>query len=171
MTTPEDHLERVMRLSSGFDLLYGAIQSSSYKGSAHRKKSYLTHSTRGSSRMLSSLNEYDEAVHGDTKKEGIFPLLCKCFKKDTYERRDIRPSFRMSFAMNNPSYGSEEKDAYAHIFRSIDTEDKHDISKEKFREFLQSVGLSDETGLDFACEAFQLLDLDKSGDIGECLSQ
>lgn len=35
------------------------------------------------------------------------------------------------------------------------------------KEFLESVGLTDEVGLDFACEAFQLMDLDSSGDIGE----
>lgn len=165
MTTPEDHLKRVMRLSNGFDLLYGAIQSSSYKGG--RKK--LAPRSFVSTKMMTSLNEYDDAVHGDTKKEGFFSLLCQCFKKDTHEGKDMnmRSSFRMSFAMRNPNYGDEEKNAYAKLFRAIDTENEYEISKEKFKEFLRSVGLSDETGLDFACEAFQLLDLDKSGDIDE----
>jgi Ca2+-binding EF-hand superfamily protein len=44
---------------------------------------------------------------------------------------------------------------------------KHKITKSQFTEFLVSVGLCDEVSIDFASEAFQLMDLDGSGDIGE----
>ena len=76
----------------------------------------------------------------------------------------------MSFAMTNPSFGSEEKDSYARMFSVIDAEKKYEIDQVQFRQFLESVGLDDPVGLDFACKAFQLMDLDRSGDIGECYS-
>ena len=36
MTTPEDHMKRIRKLSAGFDLLHGAISSASYSGSTSR---------------------------------------------------------------------------------------------------------------------------------------
>ena len=76
---------------------------------------------------------------------------------------------RVSFAKRNSSYGDEEKDSYARMFNYIDVGNEYEITKAQFRLYLQSVGLTDEVGLDFACEAFQLMDLDGSGDMGECI--
>jgi hypothetical protein len=36
------------------------------------------------------------------------------------------------------------------------------ISPSQFEDFLRQVGFDDVTGLDFACKAFQLLDLDNT---------
>ena len=184
MTTPEDHLMRVRKLSLGFELLYGAIRSNMYKGSIKRK-SVLRRSLGRSSteRMGSALAEYNDAVHGDEKR-GLFALMFHRWKSrnDSSDseasvtlsasvtggvRRHL--SFKMSFAMSNPSYGDVEKDSYAKIFNYIDTDNEHEITKNQFKEFLVDIGLSDSVGLDFACEAFQLMDLDKSGDIGELI--
>lgn len=151
MTTPEDHLNRVSKLSSGFELLYGAIKSSAYKGDS-KKISLLSRNSRSIRQMTTALSEYDDAVHGESKK--ILPSI----------------SFRMSVAMKNSVFGSEEKDSYAQMFHSIDTEGDYEITSVQFRNFLKSVGLSDASGLDFACKSFQLMDLDKSGNIGECKS-
>ena len=178
MTTPEDHLKRVRKLSLGFELLYGAIRSNMYKGSIVRK-SVLRRSLGRSSteRMGSALEEYNDAVHGDEKR-GLFALMFHRWKSrnDSSDseasvtggvRRNL--SFKMSFAMNNPSYGDVEKDSYAKIFNYIDTDNEHEITKNQFKEFLVDIGFSNSVGLDFACEAFQLMDLDKSGDIGELI--
>lgn len=77
MTTPEDHLNRVSKLSNGFQLLYGAIHSSSYKGSHHKRKTLMHMNDGGSKRMSSALSEYDQNVFGDGDgKKG----LCSCVR-------------------------------------------------------------------------------------------
>lgn len=170
MTTPEDHLKRVSRLSDGFQLLYGAIRSSSYKG-GHRWSSHnINKSTR---RISSALNDYDETVHGGTEKLGIFSRAAHCCRTrndsaltighNTAQLKQLGANFRMRFAMNNSMFLDEEKESFARMFRYIDSANNYEISKEQFKQFLQSVGLVDAVGLDFACEAFQLMDLDGSG--------
>jgi len=173
MTTPEDHLSRVSRLSNGFELLYGAIRSSSFKGSVHcRRKSFLPiYKQSGTRRMNSALSEYEAEIHGEVEK-GFFARMLQCCRKqrDSEVDRELVPSqsFRMSFAMRKASFYNEEKEKYARIFHHIDSEKKeYEITKAQFKEFLKSVGYDNEVGLDFACEAFQLMDLDGSGDIGE----
>lgn len=171
MTTPEDHLKRVSKLSNGFELLYGAIRSSSYKGSI-RKRSWIASYKDGTHKMSSALSEYDEAIHGEDQ-EGLVSRLLKYFRKSSIDeptagrRLSQLLSFRMSFALRSTSFSSAEKDSYAHIFKHIDVLNKHQIAKSQFTEFLVSVGLCDEVSIDFASEAFQLMDLDGSGDIGE----
>lgn len=179
MTTPEDHLRRVRKLSNGFELLYGAIRSKSYKGSHHRRSSFLRASLNRSSteRMTSALDEHRESVHGVEKERGLFGLIFQRFKMNSSGSGEMtnssategfrsQLSFRMSFAMRSKSYGDSVKDSYARIFAYIDKENEHEITKKQFREFLKgTVGLRETVGLDFACEAFQLMDFDKSGDI------
>ena len=177
MTTPEDHLKRVRKLSNGFELLYGAIRSKSYKGSHHRR-SFLRGSLNRSSteRMTSALDEHRESIHGNEEERGLFGSIFQRFKTNSSGREEqsnsvtegfrSQLSFRMSFAMRSKSYGDSVKDSYARIFAYIDKENEHEITKKQFREFLkETVGLRDTVGLDFVCEAFQLMDLDKSGDI------
>mmetsp|Transcript_15814 Transcript_15814/g.34232 ORF Transcript_15814/g.34232 Transcript_15814/m.34232 type:complete len:174 (-) Transcript_15814:536-1057(-) len=172
MTTPEDHLARVSRLSNAFELLFGAIRSSSYKGS-HRR-AWLSQSKGGTQRVSSALNDYDEAVHGESEKWFFTRMLQRCnTRRDSSDSKGVtrQLSFRMSLAMENPPYADEEKDSYVRMFRHIkhiNADNKYAITKAQFKQFLQSVRLADEAGLDFACKAFQLMDLDGSGDIGEC---
>ena len=163
MTTPEDHLKRVSRLLRGFDLLYGAIRSSSYKGSHERKKIF----NRGSSAMSSVLEQYEEGLNDGGDKAGWFDWCClgKGSGGNTHHLERARSSISMSWAMTNPSFGNEEKDNYALMFRSMDMGNKYEIDQSQFRQYLESVGLDDPVGLDFACQAFQLMDLDRSGDI------
>ena len=74
MTTPEDHLKRVSRLSRGFELLNGAIQSASYKGlRSTRRRVFLFKSD--ATRMSSALSRYDEAVHNGHKEDGLFERI------------------------------------------------------------------------------------------------
>jgi len=164
MTTPEDHLARVSRLSNGFEFLFDAIRSSSYKGN-DRRKNWLPQYKSGPKRMSTALSDYDEAVHGEREK-GFFEQIfqrCKTGKDSRDERAGIMS--KVSFAIRNSSYGDEEKDSYARMFNYINAGNEYEITKAQFRLYLQSVGLTDEVGLDFACEAFQLMDLDESGDI------
>jgi len=170
MTTPEDHLTRVKRLSDGFELLYGAIRSSSYRGSTKRRRSWLI--SKKESRLDSALNDYDEAVHGvDEEGKGLLARMCqRCRRKRDLRDGVQKMSFRMSFALNKSGsllYGDKEKEMFAHMFCYIDTGEEYEITKAQFKGFLESIGFSDPVGLDFACEAFQLMDLDSSGDIGE----
>jgi len=180
ITRTEDHLKRVRKLSNGFELLYGAIRSKSYKGSHHRRSSFLRASLNRSSteRMTSALDEYRESIHGNEEEErGLFGSIFQRFKMNSSGGGELsnnsvtegfrsQLSFRMSFAMRSKSYGDSIKDSYARIFAYIDKENEHEITNKQFREFLkETVGLRDTVGLDFACEAFQLMDLDKSGDI------
>ena len=179
MTTPEDHQKRVRKLSNGFELLYGAIRSKSYKGSHRHRSSFLRASLNRSSteRMTSALDEHRESVHGAEKERGLFGSIFQRLKMNSSGRGEMtnnsategfrsQLSFRMSFAMRSKSYGDSIKDSYARIFSYIDKENEHEITKKQFREFLkETVGLRETVGLDFACEAFQLMDFDKSGDI------
>jgi Ca2+-binding EF-hand superfamily protein len=115
-------------------------------------------------RMNSVLQEYDEEIHGGR--------YLKCCKQSVEETRDgpmsrmqsMRQMFRMSFALNS-SVKIDVKASYYRMFNHIDTNKEHKISKSAFESFLRSVGLKDEVGLEFALDAFQLMDLDKSGDI------
>ena len=173
MTTPEDHLKRVRRLSHGFELLYGAIRSSSYKGN-HSRRNLMHRTTMISSRMNSAFSDYDQAVNGEEEK-GFLSRMIAWFNAKK-ESRAVegdsaasmqQQSFRMSWAVQSSFVQDAEKDVYDRMFRHIDAENEYQISKAQFKAFLQSVGLSDPMGLDFACEAFQLMDLDQTGDIGE----
>lgn len=171
MTTPEDHLKRVSRLSHGFELLYGAIQSASYKGlrSTRWRVSLLRSDT---TRMSSALSRYDEAVHNGHKEDGLFERIWQCCS--TKESRSEKPgmisrvSERLNFNVRSSLIGDVEKDNCLRMFKFIDSENESEITTSQFKGFLQSVGLSDEVGVEFACEAFQLMDLDGSGDIGRC---
>mmetsp|Transcript_14766 Transcript_14766/g.30256 ORF Transcript_14766/g.30256 Transcript_14766/m.30256 type:complete len:785 (-) Transcript_14766:94-2448(-) len=167
MTTPEDHLKRVKRLSAGFDLLFGAIRSSSYKGDLRKSwKSVVGYKKGGTKRMTSVLEEYDEEVHGVEESGGFFNCCKQLFGSSSRESRikNIQQSFRMSVAMKNRA-PRDEKISYSRMFTYIDKNDDHEITKSQFEEFLRSFGLDDEVGLDFALEAFLLMDLDGSGDI------
>lgn len=170
MTTPEDHLIRVKRLSKGFDLLFGAIRSSSYKGD-HRKswKSVVGYKKAGTRRMSSVLEEYNEEVHGGDESDGFFKCCKHWFGGSGRKRREtriknIQQSFRMSNALKAKA-SRDENASYKHMFNFIDENKEHEISKSQFAAFLGSFGLDDEVGLEFALEAFQLMDLDGSGDI------
>ena len=170
MTTPEDHLNRVKRLSKGFDLLFGAIRSSSYKGE-HRKSwsSIVGYKKAGTKRMSSVLEEYNEEVHGGEDGGGFFKCCKQLFGGSEKERRDSRiknlqQSFRMSNTLRDKELGAENA-SYKRMFTFIDKNNEYEISKSQFEEFLRSLGLDDEVGLNFALEAFQLMDLDGSGDI------
>lgn len=170
MTTPEDHLERVRRLSSGFELLYGAIRSASYSGEQRKSWKSIVGYNSESRKMSSVLEEYDDEVHGDgDSKKGFFARI---FRKTNDEPHpddnggmQRTQSFRMSFAMNNPVFDDKEKESYARIFNHIDAEKEYEVNTQQFEAFLRSVGFRDPVGLEFACEAFQLMDLDKSGDV------
>ena len=173
MTTPEDHLARVQRLSAGFDLLFRAIRSASYQGRMRQSwKSIVGYSKGGTKRMSSVLKDYDEDLHGTEEGGGYF----KCCKNILGSQRDsparqsrlqsMRHSFRMSAALKNSSTGSsEERLGYTKMFNYIDETNQYEITKSQFQAFLRSIGFEDEVGLDFAVEAFQLMDLDSSGDI------
>lgn len=152
MTTPEDHLKRVSRLSQGFDLLYGAIRSSSYKDERSKlsKLSCYNSTRKGSEKMSSVLREYDEVTHG--KEEGFRARILKA-----------QQSFRMSFATKNSLSEGAENDMYERMFHHIDADITYQIGKDQFKLFLQSVGFQSEVGLSLACKAFQIMDLDKSG--------
>jgi urea transporter len=128
MTTPEDHLKRVLRLSKGFDLLLGAIKSSD-------------HTTC-----------HDRSVK----------TMARRLEKGRSSRRLSVTG--LSFAKKN-SFLEEEEDTIGFMFKHIDADKKYAITKSQFKRFLQDVGLADEVGLDFACKAFDLMDLDHSGDI------
>ena len=170
MTTPEDHLKRVKRLSKGFDLLFGAIRSSSYKGEPRKSwKSIVGFQKAGTKRMSSVLQEYDEEVHGGEGIGGFFKCCKQWFGGSERERRESRlqnmqQSFRMSNALKDKEL-SEENASYKRMFNYIDENNEYEISKSQFAAFLGSVGFDDEVGLDFVLEAFQLMDLDGSGDI------
>jgi len=167
MTTPEDHLKRVKRLSAGFDLLFRAIRSSSYQGDLRRSLVGYKSGDKSTNRISSVLEEYDEEVHGVEERDGVF-RCCKHLlggKRDpTRDSRSlsIRQSFRMK---NNDDSLSDEKISYSRMFTYIDKNNEHRISKVQFEAFLRSFGLDDGVGLDFALEALELMDLDGSGDI------
>lgn len=168
MTTPEDHLKRVKRLSTGFDLLFGAIRSSSYQGDRRKSWKSVVGYKGGTKRMGSVLQEYDKEIHGEEARGGIFKC-CKQLlggKKNDPEQsriKNIRQSFRMR--SNELKSLSGEKAAYHRLFNYIDTNNEQEISKSQLEAFLRSIGLDDEVGIDFALEAFQLMDFDDSGDI------
>mmetsp|Transcript_8223 Transcript_8223/g.14306 ORF Transcript_8223/g.14306 Transcript_8223/m.14306 type:complete len:790 (+) Transcript_8223:14-2383(+) len=166
MTTPEDHLARVSKLANGFELLYGAIRSSSYKGAGRRLTWLPQYKKSNTQRMNNVLSEYNASVHGEDKT-GIFARISEWFKerKDSHGGSSMWVSTRMSVALKNISYGDEEKDSYHRMFTHIDVEHKYEITKTQFELFLKSVGLTDRIGLGFACEAFQLMDLDGNGDV------
>jgi urea transporter/Ca2+-binding EF-hand superfamily protein len=171
MTTPEDHLTRVKKLSTGFDLLFGAIRSSSYQGELRKSwKSVVGYKKGGTTRMSSILQEYDEDIHGGEARGGIFARCKQLLKRDDHtstresRKQSFAQSFRLSSALKSGAL-RDEKTAYCRMFSYIDKNDEHEISKSQFEAFLRSVGLDDEVGLDFALEAFQLMDLDGSGDI------
>ncbi|KAL7530060.1 hypothetical protein ACHAXR_005514, partial [Thalassiosira sp. AJA248-18] len=168
MTTPEDHLHRVTRLSQGFELLYGAIRSSSYKGN---KRSLLRGFRSGTSRMNSALSEYDDAVHGESSK-GFFSRISGWRNSTKDQHEDKRAgkmqrmmSFQLSTVTQKSSKDSLKKRSYTRMFNWINTGNDFEISKAQFKHFLQSIGFVNESGLDFACQTFQLMDLDRSGDI------
>lgn len=171
MTTPEDHLARVQRLSAGFDLLFGAIRSASYQGRMRKSwKSIVGYSKGGTKRMSSVLKDYDEDLHGG--EGGGYFKCCKNIlgQRDSPARqsrlKSMGQSFRMSAALKNSSTGSsEERLGYTKMFSYIDESNQYEITKSQFQAFLRSIGFEDEVGLDFAVEAFQLMDLDSSGDI------
>jgi len=171
MTTPEDHLTRVQKLSSGFDLLFGAIRSSSYQGDFKKSwKSIVGYKTGETKRMSIVLQEYDKDANGAEARDGIFTrckqLLGGGRDDPTREPRtqSFAPSLRMSTALKNSAL-RDEMTAYYRMFSYIDKDNEHEISMRQFEEFLRSVRLDDEVGLDFALEAFQLMDLDGSVDI------
>ncbi|KAL3795287.1 hypothetical protein ACHAWO_010421 [Cyclotella atomus] len=171
MTTPEDHLSRVRKLSAGFELLFGALRSSSYQGV--RKKSWksLASFDSGTKRMSSVLKEYDDEIHGEEVGRRCLRCLI-CCKGSAEETKDVpvsrmqsmRQTLSMSIGLKS-SVTVDDKAAYYRMFNYIDKSKEHKISKCAFESFLRSVGLKDEVGLEFALGAFQLLDLDGSGDI------
>lgn len=174
MTTPEDHLKRVRRLSDGFNLLFGSIRSASYQGRIRKSWKSLVGYNKGSSmRMSSVLQEYDEETHGG-ETEGGFVKTFDCCKELFGCKRhgSIRESiiqrinkcFRLSATLTS-GVMREEKEAYSRMFNLIDKTNAREISKNQFEEFLRTVGFDDPIGLDFASQAFQLMDLDDSGDI------
>jgi Ca2+-binding EF-hand superfamily protein len=152
MTTPEDHLARVRRLAEGFDLLFSAICSSSHEGWLKRSRSSWLGSSRTLRRMSSILDEYDEEVHGEQEKG---------FCARVFKTKQIHGTVNAGASV----FHYEEKESYAKIFSIIDVDKKRQVSRLQFNAFLRSVGFSDEIGLDFACSAFQLLDLDGSGNV------
>ena len=173
MTTPEDHLSRVRKLSAGFDLLFGAIRSASYQGNLRKSwKSIVGYNKGGTKRMSSVLQDYHEELHGTEEGYGCLKRCKKLIasKRDAPTRQSrlqsMGQSFRMSIALKSSTGGlSEEKLGYMKMFNFIDKNNQYEITKSQFGAFLKSVGFDDEVGLDFALEAFQLMDLDGSGDI------
>mmetsp|Transcript_33860 Transcript_33860/g.80997 ORF Transcript_33860/g.80997 Transcript_33860/m.80997 type:complete len:745 (-) Transcript_33860:519-2753(-) len=183
MTTPEDHLKRIQKLSAGFDLLHGAISSASYSGRASsRRKSWVSSARSGTRRLTVVLDDYQDEIHGSDHGRNIFGRIKQMLKRSSgtsdsnnamVDAREgkmnnamSQQSFRMSFALRNKAlYQDETKNAIHRMFLHIDADGNHEINKSQFEEFLKSVGLSDSLGLDFACQAFQLMDLDQSGDI------
>mmetsp|Transcript_5077 Transcript_5077/g.9936 ORF Transcript_5077/g.9936 Transcript_5077/m.9936 type:complete len:596 (+) Transcript_5077:3-1790(+) len=169
MTTPEDHLNRVSRLSHGFELLYGAIRSSAYMGS-HRRRfcCWMNRHETGTKKISSALSEYDQTVHGGESQRSFFQRTIQCCKLENNsgdQRALSRLSIRIRSARWDPSYDDKEKDLYFQMFTHIDAGNNFEISKAQFEHFLRSVDLTDEVGLDFACKAFQLMDLSGSGHI------
>ncbi len=160
MTTPEDHLKRVERLSAGFDLLFRAIRPAAYEGDRRKSLVGYKRSDKGSNLIKGVLGEYDEEVHGG-KEKGVF--LKKWCKKLLGGERDPNPT--RDSGKNGDDAMSEEKAPYMRMFTYIDENNAHGISKSQFEAFLRSFGLNNEVGLDFALETFELMDLDNSGDI------
>jgi len=174
MTTPEDHLQRVRKLSAGFDLLFGAIRSTAYQGSLRKSwTSVFNYNRRGIKKMSSVLEEYDEEMHGQDLQGGWLRHFNCCHRfltdiqSNTSEKTrlsSIRQIFGVSVLLKQ-NVVDNEKETYHRMFRFIDKNDEHKISEESLKSFFKSVGFVDERGLDFALKAFQLMDLDGSGDI------
>ena len=161
MTTPEDHLKRVRKLSQGFDLLFTAIKSSSYQKTTLSLKNRLFNSSKNMSNIL---DEYDKEVHGEEEK-GFWARLFRR-KQDKPKQWSARmQSFRFSTVVEPKLFEDQEKESYHEMFQQIDTKKDYTITKDQFESYLLSLGFGDPVGLDFACNAFQLLDLDGSGDI------
>ncbi len=148
MTTPEDHLKRVKRLSAGFDLLFRAIQSAGYDTNRRKQKQLQKQNERRASHLIQSALE---EVHAEEEKG----MLWKSLKKFT----------GVSGKNNDDALSGDEKASYKRMFTYIDEDNAHVISKSQFEAFLISFGLDDEVGLDFAVETFELMDLDGSGDL------
>ncbi len=169
MTTPEDHLKRVERLSAGFDLLFRAIRSSSYEGDLRKSLVGFKKGDKSLHRINSVLEEYDEEVHGGEEKGGFLKWCKKKLGGERDPTSDARnasfgQSFRIRKALNDDAL-SDEKDSYMRMFSYIDENKEYVISKSQFEAFLRSFGMDDEVGLDFAVEIFELMDLDNAGDI------
>ncbi len=163
MTTPEDHLKKVERLSAGFDLLFRAIRSSAYESDLRKqllkqKTSFFISKKkrRGSNLIKSVLQE----VHGEEEKD----VFWKSFKKKLCGKR-YNNRTRDSENNIDGALSDEEKAPYVRMFTYIDENNTHGISKSQFEAFLRSFGLDDKVGLDFAVETFGLMDLDGSGDV------
>lgn len=149
MTTPEDHMERIRKLSAGFDLLHGAISSASYSGSTSRGlRQRLGRS--GTRRMKSVLDEHEHEIHGWDHGRNIFGRLKQVFKRSS-DTGDSDPaigdsreskmnkalsgqSFRMSFALKNKAmFQDETKNAIHRMFLHIDADGEHEITKSQVR--------------------------------------
>ena len=146
MTTPEDHLKRIRKLSAGFDLLHGAISSASYSGRASsRRKSWASSARSGTRRMTVVLDDYEEEIHGELGRN-IFGRLKQAFKHsggtsdsnaamdgardDKMEKAMSAQSFRMSFALKNKAlYQDETKNAIHRMFLHINEDGNHEITK------------------------------------------
>ncbi len=171
MTTPEDHLKRVERLSAGFDLLFRAIRSSSYEGDLRKSLVGFKRGDKSMHRINSVLEEYDEEVHGGEEKGGFLKWCKKMLGGERDPTSDSRnasfaQSFRIRNALKNDDALSDEKDSYMRMFTYIDENNEYGISKSQFEAFLRSFfGTDDQVGLDFAVETFELMDLDNAGDI------
>ena len=161
MTTPEDHLKRVRKLSQGFDLLFTAIKSSSYQKTTSSLTSRLFSSTKNMSNIL---DEYNKDVNGE-EEQGFFARLFRRKEDEPKQWNARMQSFRFSTVVEPNLFEDQEKESYHEMFQQIDTKKVYTITKVQFESYLRSLGFDDAVGLDFACSAFQLLDLDRSGDI------
>jgi Ca2+-binding EF-hand superfamily protein len=159
LTTPEDHLKRVRRLSEGFDLLFSAIRSTSHKKDLKRAMSSL-HKRGTSKKMSNILDEYDVEVNGEQEPGFCVRLFGR--HQSTQARVGNMQSFRFSIAETN-LFEDNEKETYTAIFDRTKDNNAYRVSKEQFEDFLRSIGFDDVVGLDFACKSFQLLDLSNAG--------
>ena len=130
MTTPEDHLERVHRLSSGFDLLFWAIKSAAYKddlGKRWLRRTAGYKNSKGASIIKGVLEE----VHGDGEEEkddfwkSFKKLLCICWKRDhTTPTREYGKKNDDALSLSG-----EKKTSYMRMFTYIDVNNAHSVSK------------------------------------------
>ena len=150
MTTPEDHMKRIRKLSAGFDLLHGAISSASYSGSTSSRGLRQRLVRSGTRKMKNVLDDYEHEIHGWDHGRNIFGRLKQVFKRSSDtgdsdpaigDSRDSKmnkalsdQSFRMSFALKNKAmFQDETKNAIHRMFLHIDADGEHEITKSQVR--------------------------------------
>jgi hypothetical protein len=111
ITTPEDHLKRVRRLSEGFELLFSAIRSPLHRMQLKRALSLMPRMST-SNKMSTILDEYDEEINGEQAKY----CCARLFKRKGNEEKVQRlQSVRFS-VIQVPLFHYKEKESYAKMF-------------------------------------------------------